>query len=146
MLWLAWPRVLTFSQVLIRIKRNALISHRYPKWDIAIWAALLRIATLNLYTMRWPYSECSTPYSRVSYSDCPSPSSRVSYSECSTPYKCALLRIDTIRSPTLYKNPAPVGARARVCLDQAQFLLSSQKDWKLAANYNYDLKICCFRI
>ena len=81
--------------MLIRIERGALIFHRYPKWDIAIWGALLRTATLYLYTMRWPYSECCALYSQVSYSDCLTPYSRVSYSECSTPYNCALLRIDT---------------------------------------------------
>ena len=37
------------------------------------------------------------------------PDSRMSYFECPTPYKCALLRIDTIRSPTPNKNPTPVG-------------------------------------
>ena len=40
---------------------------------------------------------------------CPIPYSRGPCSEFSAPYKCALLRIDTIRSPALYKNPTPVG-------------------------------------
>ena len=28
--------------------------------------------------------------------------------------------------------------RARICLDQPRFLISAQKDGKLAANYNYN--------
>ena len=44
------------------------------------------------------YSECTTPYSRVSYSKCP------------TPCQFALLRIDTKQSPASYKDATPVGA------------------------------------
>ena len=134
------------------MERRALIFHCHPKWDVAIWGALIRIATLYLYTIRWPYFECSTVYRRVPYSDCSSPYSRVSYSDCPSPYswliypygptwyswvsysecptsyswvsfskcptlyKCALLCIDAIWSPTLYKNPTPVGAVAKKLL------------------------------
>ena len=70
--------------------------------------------TIPVY-FHWPYSECPTPYSRVSYSECPTPYSWMSYSECPTPYKCALFRIDTIESPALYKNLTSVGARQTLC-------------------------------
>ena len=83
--------------------------------------------------MRYPISNrCTMPvYYRCLYSECPALYSRMttpnillrkagcrpeypasynlaSYSECPTPYKCALLRIDTIRSLALYKKPTPV--------------------------------------
>ena len=58
------------------------------------------------------YSECPTPYSRVSYSKCPTPYSRVSYCEWPTLCECALLHIDTIRSPAPDKNLTPVGEAA----------------------------------
>ena len=38
------------------------------------------------YALTWPYSECSTPYSRVSNSNCSSPCSRVSFSDCHSLY------------------------------------------------------------
>ena len=37
----------------------------------------------------------------------------MSYSECPTPYKCAILRINAIQSPTLYKHSTRVGAGKR---------------------------------
>ena len=87
--------------------------------------------TIYLYTLRRPYSDFPslasfptpndlTLYSRVSYSECPTPYSRVSYSECPTPYECALLRIDTIRSPTPYKNPTPVGAARKAIKNETK--------------------------
>ena len=54
---------------------------------------------------------CSTLNAQLRVAGCPASYSRVSYSECPTPYKCALLRISTMRSPALYKNPTPVGAQ-----------------------------------
>ena len=46
---------------------------------------------------------------------CPTPNAllrmAVCHSECHTPYKCALLRKDTIWSPTRHKNPTSVGAK-----------------------------------
>ena len=50
------------------------------------------------------------PHNRVSYPEYPTPYRQTSFFECPTPYKCALLHIDTILSPSLYKNPIPVGA------------------------------------
>ena len=54
----------------------------------------------------------TTPYTLLRKAGCrpeyPTSYNRASYSECPTPYKCALLRIDTIRSPALYKNPTLV--------------------------------------
>ena len=53
---------------------------------------------------------CPTPNSLLRIIGFPTPNGRESYSERSTPYKCALLCIDTIRSPVSHKNPTPVGA------------------------------------
>ena len=77
--------------------------------------ALLRIAACSTPNVLLCIAECPAPNAllriAVSYSEYPTTYSPVSYSECPTPYKCALLLIDTIRSPASYKNPAPVGAR-----------------------------------
>ena len=75
------------------------------------------------------YSECPIRYSRVSYSECPIPYSWVSYSECPTPYKCALIRIDTIWSPTSYKNLTPVGADKLVWFFAWWFSFMKEKSW-----------------
>ena len=57
--------------------------------------ALLRIA------------RCSTPNVLLRIARCPALYSQVSGP---TSYKCAPLHIDTIRCPSWYKNPTPVGA------------------------------------
>ena len=53
---------------------------------------------------------CSTLNTLLRIAGCPTSYSPVSYSEYPTPNKCALLRINTIRSPASYKTPTPVGA------------------------------------
>ena len=89
----------------------------------------MHTCTIPVY-FHWPYSECPTPYSRVSYSECPTPYSWMSYSECPTPYKCALFRIDTIESPAVYKNLTSVGARQTLCFG---------KIWKMAGGWDTPL-------
>ena len=77
----------------------------------------LRCPTLNSGTVPVYYllavfriAVCSTLNPLLRIDGCPTSYSRVSYSECSTPYKCALLRINTVRNRALYKNPTPVSA------------------------------------
>ena len=70
--------------------------------------------SLYLYTIRYSYSECPTPYRQVFYSllcigvsyskYSTSTYNRVSYSKCPAPYKCVLIRIDFIWSPASYKT------------------------------------------
>ena len=47
---------------------------------------------------------------RLGIAECPTPYIRVSFTEYPAPYKCVLLRIDTIRTRALYKNATPVGS------------------------------------
>ena len=68
----------------------------------------LRCPTSNRCTMPvyycWPYSKYPTLYIRMVFSEYPISNSRLTYSKCPAPYKCALLRIDTIRGQAPYKT------------------------------------------
>ena len=90
---------------------------------------------LPLSEMRHSYLRCPTSnrctipvYYRWFYSEYPTSKSGLSYSECPTLYKCALLRIDTIRSPVSYKNPTPVGAILFIYLFNFSLKLTENQD------------------
>ena len=99
--------------------------------------ALLRIGSYStpnaLLCIGVSYSRYSTStYNRVSYSNCPAP------------YKCVLIRIDTIRSPASYKT-LPRSVQQDV-IDKPRIIYKLYKDYSrrlFTSNYDsYGFKTC----
>ena len=76
-----------------------------PYFECSSLIARCSIPIALFRTAGWP-----TPIALVRTARCPTPNGLTPYSP--TPYKCALLRIDTIRSLAPYKSPTPVGTSA----------------------------------